>query len=217
MGGGASKESKYTTLMLASEEGQTETVAKLLGEEGVDLEATDHLGRTAVMLAAQAGHAASVKLLLDKGAQLETLSKPDKKHNNKGEKKDLNGTALFLATAMGHVEVVNVLLEKGANVEAPNVHKVTALMVAAKKGHIDIATTLLNKGAAINAQDKNGKTALMFACKKGDTSFVKALLDKGADLNALDKKGNTVLTNVEAEPWTEWKEDIVAMLKARAS
>ena len=61
--------------------------------------------QTALLWAAEEGHEAVVKLLLEKGAEIEA--------------KDQYGqTALSWATTQGHETIVKLLLEKSAKIEA---------------------------------------------------------------------------------------------------
>ncbi|KAH8585593.1 ankyrin repeat-containing domain protein, partial [Bisporella sp. PMI_857] len=72
---------------------------------GLDVEAADSFGRTALHHASDNGHLEVVTLLLEKGADLEAA--------------DIYGkTALHHASRNGHLEVVTLLLEKGADVKA---------------------------------------------------------------------------------------------------
>ena len=73
-----------------------------LSENGHDLNSKDSNGRTSLSWAAKRGHEAVVRLLLEKGAELE--AKED----------DFGQTPLSLAAGWGHEAVVKLLLEKGA-------------------------------------------------------------------------------------------------------
>lgn len=66
-------------------------------------------GETPLMLAAKNGHVDAVKLLLERGAQINARN-PETPDSKKGM------TALMLAAQQGHDEVVRVLLEHGADV-----------------------------------------------------------------------------------------------------
>jgi ankyrin repeat protein len=82
----------------------TRPVVKLLLETGkVDVDSKDgNDGQTPLWRAAVDGHEAVVKLLIEKGANLECR---DTKHGQ---------TPLWQAAANGHEAVVKLLLEKGA-------------------------------------------------------------------------------------------------------
>lgn len=79
-----------------------------------DLLVGDDDGRTPLSWAAQSGHDAVVKLLLDKGTELETKDSYDQ-------------TPLSWAAQSGHDAVVKLLLDKGANISMENKSDWTAL------------------------------------------------------------------------------------------
>jgi ankyrin repeat protein len=89
----------------------------------------------ALLWTARYGHEAVVKLLLEKGAELEA--------------KDSYGrTPLSWAAEKGHDAVVKLLLEKGAELEAKdNSYGRTPLSWAAEKRHEVVVKLLLEKGA----------------------------------------------------------------------
>ncbi|KAH8724299.1 hypothetical protein GQ44DRAFT_750330 [Phaeosphaeriaceae sp. PMI808] len=154
-----------------------------------------------------AGHEAVVKLLLEKGADLELK---DKKYGQ---------TPLSWAVEKGHEAVVKLLLEKGADLESKDKDDWTPLSRAAKGGHEAVVKLLLEKGADLESKDKDGQTPLGWAAEKGheagadlelkDTgdrtplswaagngheAVVKLLLEKGADLESKDKDDWTPLS-----------------------
>jgi serine/threonine-protein phosphatase 6 regulatory ankyrin repeat subunit B len=124
----------------------------------------------ALIYAVEKGDRASVKALLDKGADVNTK-----------DKSGFSGyTALMLASQKGHTEIVKALLDKGADVNAKDMYGNTALMQASFYGHTEIVKALIDKGADVNAKDKYGETALMWASKKGYAEIVQMLKKAGA-------------------------------------
>jgi ankyrin repeat protein/peptidoglycan hydrolase-like protein with peptidoglycan-binding domain len=136
-------------------------------------------GDTALTAAARHGQTATVKGLLDAGAN------PDPTANGR--------TALILAAKKGHLDVVEKLLAEGANPDLPTNNGWTALMWAAEKGHLDVVEKLLAEGADPDLQDDNGWTALMWAANKGHLDVVAKLLAKEADPDLQDDNGWTAL------------------------
>src|SRR4051812_24915522 len=82
-------------------------------------ESRDSYSRTPLSWAAENGHEATVKLLLEKGADIES-------------KERFGKTPLPLAANRGHEAVVKLLLEKGAEI---NLKDKTPLLWATRNGH----------------------------------------------------------------------------------
>jgi ankyrin repeat protein len=111
-------------------------VAKLLLDTGkVDVDAKDEDGSTPLSWAAGLGHEAVVKLLLDKGAELET-------EDGRGR------MPLSYAAESGHEAVAKLLLDTGkVDVDAKDEDGSTPLSWAAGLGHEAVVKLLLDKGA----------------------------------------------------------------------
>jgi hypothetical protein len=90
-------------LIDAAQKGDTAGVNALLNE-GVDVNAKDKYGYTALMYASKEGHTETVKALLEKGADVNAKSK-------KGT------TALIVASDKGRTEIVKLLKEAAAAAE----------------------------------------------------------------------------------------------------
>ena len=135
------------------------------------------LNLPALSNAAGEGHETVVKLLLEKGANIE--SKDDK----------YGWTALSKAAGQGHKAVVKLLLDKGANIESKDDKDGrTPLSNAAGEGRKAVVKLLLEKGADIESKDEEGGTPLSNAAGEGHEAVVKLLLEKGADIESKDDK-----------------------------
>ena len=118
--------------------GGCEAAAREGGRRGVQ---GSTYGRTPLWWAAEKGHEAVVKLLLEKGADVES------KDRYYGQ------TPLSWAAEKGHEAVVKLLLEKGADVESKDEYGRTPLWWAAEKGHEAVVKLLLEKGADVESKD----------------------------------------------------------------
>jgi ankyrin repeat protein len=143
--------------------------------------------------AAERGDLALVKILLDKGADI----------NAKAATVGCRlcpWTALIVAANAGHVEVVRLLLEKGADIRATDHTGWTALVRATNSGRLGVVRLLIEKGADVNAEDGlNGNTILMHAASQGHLEVVKLLIEKGADVNAKPSFSNGTALDQAAE------------------
>ena len=133
----------------------------------------DGWGRTPLIWAARNGHEAVVKLLLEKGAQMDSKDK-------------YNQTALLLAVQNGHEAMVKMLLKEGADLDSKDVYGQTPLSRAARKGHEAVIGLLLDKGAELDSKDNRGRTPLFWAVEYRHEAMVKLLLRKGAELESKD-------------------------------
>ncbi|HBE78043.1 MAG TPA: hypothetical protein DDW65_09740 [Firmicutes bacterium] len=210
----------YTALMAAV---QYPEIVKRLIDKGalVDMRETtsspnknQQSRQTALMKAAIGGYSGSVKLLIDKGANLNLQDA-------------LGQTALM--HAVGNVYGVNyetktedttcvkLLIDKGANLNIQDPIGMTALYQAASCGLSETAKLLINKGAKFDMPD--GSNAVYWAIMNINmeparkTEMVRLFLDKGAKVDVSDKSGNTHLMSAASLAYT----DIVKLLLDRGA
>ncbi|KAM9319302.1 M-phase phosphoprotein 8 [Gastrophryne carolinensis] len=141
----------YSVLKEAVKNGDYTTVKYALNsKEEYNLEQEDLSGMTLVMMAAAAGQDDVLRLLIRKGAKINSKQK--------------NGTtALIHAAEKNHLTTVSILLDAGAFVNLQQGTGETALMKACKKGNYDIARLLMEQGADCNVLSKHQGNALQFA------------------------------------------------------
>ncbi len=137
--------------------------------------AQDRLGGTALTHAARSGKLAALKLLLEKGAEI--------------NHRMIDGsTPLFTAVSKNRNDTARELITRGADVALAGQSDVTPLAAAAFNGNAEIAALLIARGADPKALDSTGKSAMVYAAADGNTSVVALLLAAGVDVNA--KYGN---------------------------
>ncbi|HEY8503665.1 MAG TPA: ankyrin repeat domain-containing protein, partial [Gemmataceae bacterium] len=137
-------------------------------------------GRTALMVAAAAGHAEVVRALLAAGA--------DPNHQDV-----IRCHPLFLACANGHLESARELVRAGAKIDAKGPEGKTPLLVANDTGNAELVEFLVESGADVGAVDEEGVTFLMKAAARCDLEQVRLALARGADVNARSREGYTAL------------------------
>ena len=161
-----------------------EVIACLDLDTGVDLEARNDSGRTALHRAV--GHTkvpAIIEALLKAGADLHARNK------------DKNTPLLLAARNNGNAEVIEVLLKAGADLHARGKDNNTPLHFAARNnGNAEVVEVLLKAGADLHARNKDKNTPLLFAARNnGNAEVVEVLLKAGADLGAQNEGGDTSL------------------------
>ena len=126
-------------------------VAKMLIENGADVNAVDGRKWTALHLVSQKGHVDVAKVLLENGADVNAVD-------------EIERTALHFAAEKGHVDVAKVLIQNGADVNAVNKDKWTALHYAADSGwSVDVVKILVKNDADVDAKTSDGDTAFDLA------------------------------------------------------
>jgi ankyrin repeat protein len=109
-------------------------------------------------------------------------------------------TVLMRCARTGNAEAVKALLAAGANANAKEASRgQTALMWALEEVHPEAARALIENGADIHAKSKGGFTPLLFAARQGDLEAARMLLDKGADVNEAAPGGlNALLVAIDS-------------------
>jgi hypothetical protein len=162
-------ETGFTRLHAAAALGRTDSVLRLI-ENGTPIDIADNDGFTPLDFAVSQSHPAVVRVLLDKGANVNPHA------DNTGRTSPLKD-----AVSQGNIELASWLLEKGARVNFAGGSGRRPLHSAAVLGNLAMATLLLENGADINAVDELGKTPLDIASesKKGFL-VVQLLIERGA-------------------------------------
>ncbi|KAI9147082.1 ankyrin repeat protein [Paramyrothecium foliicola] len=130
-------------------------------------------GRTALHLAAQAGHDQIVAVLVNHGAKV-------CESDNNGD------TALILAAETGHDNIVERLLEINPN-GFEQVELGKALLLASRGGHREAISKLHRGGAKSGPQDSDGMTALHWTIEAGDLDNTRMLIENQDNLNIPNK------------------------------
>jgi ankyrin repeat protein len=178
-----------------AEKGDTENVLKLL-EEGANINATDGLGRTAVMAATYNNKVDTVKALIQNGADINI------RDNNLEN-------VLLHAGAKGLLEIVKLAIDAGADTKLTNRFGGTALIPASERGHVEVVKELLtHSDIDVNHINNLHWTALIEAVILGDggdkhQKIVQLLVDHGADVNIGDRDGITPLKHAQSRGFRE--------------
>ena len=134
----------------------------------INIRDTNSQEETLLHVAVQANTAAEVvKLLLDRGADIEACDKYKK-------------TALYEAAESGTPEVVTLLLDRGANINGSAQRHDTPLHIAVVFNKPELVALLLDRGADIEARGANGETPLQYALIHGRSEMVELLRNRGA-------------------------------------
>jgi hypothetical protein len=138
--------------------------------DGADIELPDSCGCTALALAAEAGHLAIVKLLLQAGAKVD------------GSKQGM--PPLFGAARWGHRRVLDVLIGARADIHAKWHNNKTVLMWAAERGNLQILKKLIQLGAdPCIIEKRTHMTALEYAVRGGHKDVAEYLKGFGVTLS----------------------------------
>ena len=186
------KAAKEERLRDAAYGGDVEEVKKLL-KEGVDPNAVDIDGRTALHLAFEIE---VIKVLLA------------------SKKIDVNArdsrgtTALQEAAEKNDLTRVKLLLDAGAKPHLAGIAKYTPLH---ETTNVKVAEALLAKGARLDAQANLNQTPLHRSVILGNIELTRLYLEKGADLNAKTTDGETPFDYADNK---EIKEMLSAAAKA---
>jgi hypothetical protein len=162
-------------LLAAVRRGDVDSVRALVGH-GIDVNAPDGQGMTALHYAAYRGDTAMTEVLLKAGARAAA--------------RDADGISPLEAAAFdGRTEVARLLILSGAAVNASDRTGLTALHVAAAGGHEELVRLLLASGADWSLRSAKGHTAAEMAAQAHFDSCAAML--EAAKASAQKKKAST--------------------------
>ena len=151
-------------LVFAVRSGAPKTVAYLLKQPGIQIDATNMADETALMLAANANDLASANLLIEAGA---SVNRP-------------HWTPLHYAASKGHTAMMRLLIENDAYVDAESPNGTTPLMMAAYYASPNAVKLMLEEGADPLLKNQDGQTALDMALvkdKKLSAQYIRAFIE----------------------------------------
>ena len=204
---------KLAALITAVRSGDTKAVGQLIAASPELVNAHDQAGATPLHHAAGFGNLATMKLLLDHGADANAGNKRKSTalfwslhdeakvrllldHGANIAARTIDGRSpVYQAASMANaVPVLRLLLDKGADPNVTTLNGMTPLMAAAR-GNIEAARLLIERKADVNGRNAAGGTALMAAAQTGRPERVRMLLEKGADPNARTKRNESALAD----------------------
>ena len=186
--------------------------AKILIENGANINAVDIEGWSALSYAVNNGDIEIAKLLLENKAKIKdelliAIKSPivessinimklliDNKANINYT--DENGfSPLNIAIESGDMELTKFLITNGANVNSLMQDGVSLIGYAIAQNNMDLLQMLIENGANVNYTngDSWANTPLQTASRLGLDNVVRILLTRNADINAVDMNGNTAL------------------------
>ncbi len=120
------------------------------------------------------------KLLLDRGASLETAD-------------EWGDTPLIRAIQRGKLEICKLLLDRGASPKTVNKSGTTPLIAAIREKSLEVCKLLLDRGASLETVNEYGDTPLIKAIEIGRLEICKLLLNRGARIDVKSLFGGTPL------------------------
>ncbi|MFO7867118.1 MAG: ankyrin repeat domain-containing protein [Candidatus Aminicenantes bacterium] len=158
-----------TPLIQAGTGDKTGEIVSFLLENGVEVNAADKTGMTAlgnsifkICTSGENSRLKVLEILLNHGADFSTPASGDE---------DKGYTWLMIACTWNQIELAEFLITKGLDVNHQADDGTTSLMVACKEGFGELVKVLVDHGADIHITTDSGETAAGIAEKEGYTEI----------------------------------------------
>ena len=168
---------------------------------GESIAAVDEENNTALHLCTKHGHFEVAKLLIERGARVNT------------QNASLH-IALHGAVWRGHLDCSRLLVEHNAELENKDEYGDASTKLAAFKGHADIMRVLLENGASTETRDSYGNTPMHVAATLGHTEVVRVLVQHGAPFDVVGKDDCLPIHNAT---WQEHVEIASLLISGRSA
>ena len=162
-------------------------IAKLLVEQGQNVNYKCKHGMNALLVAIQMNDEKCVEMLVKNKAQVDEILSV-----TVDTLTEMDMTALILACQLNSAFIAELLINAGANVDKRIPNGINALMVATDNNSTDCVRLLLAHGASANSE-KGSQSPLMLAAINSNIDCMRMLLKHGSNPNTQEKNGNTAL------------------------
>jgi len=139
---------------------------------------------TPLFMAAELGHEAMVRLLLEKGANPEIYNQYGKLPWHSAANRGDETTAII---------ILKKQLERSTNAQTIDWLRTTSFATAVEEGYGAIVSFLSEEAFDINTKDRNGNSALFCAAAQNRETTIRILLDNGADIETTNDRSVTPL------------------------
>ena len=131
-----------------------------------------------------------VKLLLSKGANINTTDK-------------LGNSPLLYAAKSKNTPMVELLLDNGADINHVNHAGESALLISCYDSNRMLTKLLVDRGADVFVASKNGLSPIWYACSNNQKEIVELFLNNGVDVNYAKPVNDTTDSMYSYLDWVE--------------
>ena len=164
----------------AAKNGDLNKISQLLQSDPDLLNSRDQQNKTALHFACQNGHIEVVKLLVEKGANVNITDYDFK-------------SPLLWAASEGYREILDILLKNNADKYATDIDGKCAVHLAVEAGNLSLVEWMLSNGYELNCKAFNDNSLLHSAAMSGKNEMVRKLIGKGLYVNIRNLFGKTPL------------------------
>jgi len=188
--------SGYSPLLYASVLGKDNIVNYLLQNEAKINYKNATNGWDAVHYAAAANKIPTLRLLLENGADMNSLTLENK-------------TALHLATYYNYYDLCSFLVSNKCKLNVQDTSGYTALHIAIEFNRVHISKFLINSGADLNLNTNTKRSAIILAIENNCHETVDLLQQKGAELPKDKELMNSLLHSAVLNGFQDISEELV--------